>query len=179
MSDEDEDDKVEKWCRFCGKKEGATSTKKFCGEAEDDSGAHSFIQREVVEASITNKYSFACGSCPDAKAYPGGSRPYMKTSSGGRTCRNSACTKYKKPEVKHEVKAEAKAPTPKPRTRPGRAPKHYLDRLKYLEREEKRVRTEELEPLQLDLVAWQHLVASYEETGEAEADEAVAAGAAE
>ena len=104
MSDDEDDDKVEKWCQYCGKKEGATGTKKFCGEAEDDSGAHSFIQREVVEAAIAKQFTFACGTCPDAKAYPSGLRPNMKTSSGGRTCRNSACEKYKpvKPEVKSD-----------------------------------------------------------------------------
>ena len=103
MSDGEEDETIEKWCEWCGKKEGVTGTIKFCGESKIDSGGHSFIQREVVEAAIAKQYTFACGTCPDSKAYPGGSRPNMKTSSGGRTCRNSACEKYKKPEVKSEA----------------------------------------------------------------------------
>ena len=73
----------------------------------------------------------------------------MKTSSGGRTCRNTACEKYKKPEDKPEVKSEAAKLTPKPKSRSGRCPKHYLDRLKSLE--VKHLKTEELEPLELDL----------------------------
>ena len=118
MSDEDDDDK---WCRFCGKKEGATSTKKFCGEAEDDSGAHSFIQRELVDAPTSKKYTFACGSCPDAKAYPHNSRPNMKTSSGGKTCRNVACEKYK--PIKSEVKSDEPPSSKRSRTSLGRTGK--------------------------------------------------------
>ena len=111
--------------------------------------------------------------CPDAKAYPGGLRPSMKTSSGGRTCRNTACEKYKKPEDKPEVKSEAAKLTPKPKSRSGRCPKHYLDRLKSLE--VKHLKTEELEPLELDLEAYRHLVSGvvlklYAEAGEEEAE---------
>ena len=62
------------------------------------------------------------------------------------------------------------ATTPKPRSRPGRAPKHYLDRMEKLEKEVKRIKTEELEPLELDLEAWHYLVASYEETTEEAAE---------
>ena len=139
-----------------------------------ESGQHSIIQRETVDAAVGKEFTFSCAVCPDAKAYPGGSRPNMKTSSGGRTCRNFACTKYKKPEpVKSEVKPEAKATTPKPRSRPGRAPKHYLDPLRNLEKveekEAKRIKTEaaaDLLPVELNIECVQHVIASYEETGE-------------
>ena len=153
MSDGEEDETIIKWCEWCGRQEGGVETGKFCGDSKGDSGQHSFIQREIVDATTAKQFKFACGTCPDAKAY-GGARPHMKTSSGGKTCRNQACVKFKKPEV---VKTEVKPTTPKPRSRPGRAPKHFIDHLRNLEKEAKRIKTEDLLPVELNIECVQYV----------------------
>ena len=43
---------------------------------------------------------------------------------------------------------------------------HYLDHLRNLEKEAKRIKTEELLPVELNIEGMQHIIASYEETGE-------------
>ena len=92
--DKEEDAKVEKWCKECGKSE--TAAKKACGESDD--GLHKFIEREVVTAETKKTYKLACKICKDAKAYDirqgVGARPNMKTQAKGKFCRNPDCDMY-------------------------------------------------------------------------------------